>query len=253
MRSNKWRLAAMAPTLMGGLALMALGCGSSSSTSPAATNTTLPAGYDQFGSNVQVARSGDYVVIQTTDVPDHKSPYFAATDSRYEAYNGANPNFQLNPNRILIQQVTLRIPATPTAAANPQATPLGPIGVALNGVLIFNQYAGPGRPLTNEIDTFDQYDGHPQQTGQYHYHVEPTWLTGTLGKEALLGFLLDGFPVYGPMEGGANVANADLDAYHGHLGPTAEYPNGIYHYHVTGTDPYINGSGFYGTPGTVSN
>jgi hypothetical protein len=46
--------------------------------------------------------------------------------------------------------------------------------------------------------------------------------------------------------------NSQLDAYHGHTGPTADYPAGIYHYHITTTDPYINGNGFYGKPGTVS-
>ena len=64
--------------------------------------------------------------------------------------------------------------------------------------------------------------------------------------------MLDGFPVYGPEENGRRVTNADLDAYHGHVGPTADYPNGIYHYHITDEDPYINGSGFFGTAGTVS-
>jgi hypothetical protein len=132
------------------------------------------------------------------------------------------------------------------------ATPLGAIGIAVNGVPMFNQYAAGGAPLTGEINSFDQYNGHPQQTGVYHYHMEPTYLTANKGKDALMGFLLDGFPVYGPMENGTTVTNASLDAYHGHTGATADYPNGIYHYHITATDPYINGSGFYGTAGTVT-
>ncbi|MFM7852722.1 MAG: YHYH protein [Flammeovirgaceae bacterium] len=88
--------------------------------------------------------------------------------------------------------------------------------------------------------------------GGYHYHVEPLYLTTANGKSALLGFLLDGFPVYGPNENGKTITNTDLDAYHGHTGVTTEYPNGIYHYHITSADPYINGSGYYGVPGTVS-
>ena len=128
---------------------------------------------------------------------------------------------------------------------------LFPIGMALNGVAIFNQYAAGGQPLTGEIDTFDQYDGHPQQTGTYHYHAEPYYLTRA-SKEALLGVLLDGYPVYGPMENGKAITNADLDAAHGHTTATKEFPNGIYHYHTTSTAPYINGSGFTGVPGTTS-
>jgi hypothetical protein len=85
----------------------------------------------------------------------------------------------------------------------------------------------------------------------YHYHAEPFSLTARLGKDALLGFLLDGYPVYGPQENGGPVDQSSLDALHGHTHPTAQYPGGISHYHVTATAPYINGSGFRGVPGTV--
>jgi hypothetical protein len=227
-------------------------CACDSSSQSEVESGSLPAVFEQFTDEVDVYLEGNTVVLQATSVPNHSSPYFNTSDSRYEAYNGINSNFQLNPNQIASQNFTFRIPLNPTEAVAKSATPLGPIGVATNGVAIFNQYAGPNRPLTNEIDTFDQYDGHPQQSGVYHYHVEPTFLTGTAGKEALVGFLLDGFPVYGPMENGAIVSNTDLDAYHGHSGVTSDYPEGIYHYHITSEDPYINGSGFFGTPGSVS-
>jgi hypothetical protein len=208
--------------------------------------------YAYFHSNVEVGIDGATVVIRSDGVPTHGSPYFNAGDSRYEAYNGTNGSFQLNPNRIAEQQLTFRIPVAPSPAGFNAATPLGPIGVSVNGVPIFNQYAGPDRPLTFEIDSFDQYNGHPQQTGQYHYHVEPVALTTELGEDALIGVLLDGYPVYGPLENGSYVTNADLDALHGHVGATPEFPEGIYHYHITSEDPYINGAGFYGTAGTVS-
>lgn len=213
---------------------------------------SVPAVFSHFASTVEVSLDGDYVVLRTNDVPDHGSPYFAQGDARYEAYNGSNANFQLNPNRISEQQLTFRIPVSPSEDPSHSSTPLGPIGIAVNGVAIFNQYAGPNRPLSYEIDSFDQYNGHPQQTGVYHYHVEPLHITGTQGRSALVGFLLDGYPVYGPEENGKLLTDEDLDAYHGHVGPTADYPDGIYHYHVTLEDPYINGSGFYGHAGTVS-
>ena len=216
------------------------------------TATDLPAVFTQFSSDIEVYVEGDFVVLRTNNIPDHNSPYFQTSDDRYEAYNGDNTGFILNPNRIREQDFTFRIPINPTEATNKEATPLGPIGIAVNGVAIFNQYAGPNRPLTFEIDSFDQYNGHPQRTGVYHYHVEPLYLTANNGKEALVGFLLDGFPVYGPEENGQRVINGDLDAYHGHFGATPDYPDGIYHYHITDQDPYINGSGFFGAAGTVS-
>jgi hypothetical protein len=203
-----------------------------------------------FGSTVTVYMDGNTVVVESNAIPSHKSPYFGAADSRYEA--DSESGFHANPNLIAAQTLTFRIPATPTPATSPQATPLGPIGVALNGVPLFNQYAAGRAPLTSEVVSFDQYGGHPQQTDQYHYHVEPLALTAQFGRSALLGYLLDGYPVYGPMEDGVTLKSSDLDVYHGHFKATADYPAGVYHYHVTADSPYINGDGFYGIPGTVS-
>ena len=194
------------------------------------TTEEVPVVFDKFNSSVEVYIEGNFVVLKSNGIPDHKSPY-----------------------SISAQSLTFKIPVNPQEASTHSSSPLGPIGIAINGVPIFNQYAGPNQPLTNEINSFDQYNGHPQQSGQYHYHVEPLYITVNKGKSALLGFLLDGFPVYGPEENSKTITNADLDDYHGHFGVTADYPNGIYHYHITSSDPYINGDGFFGTAGTVSN
>lgn len=220
-------------------------------TTPTSISSDAPAMYSQFGNGVQISVEGATVVIRATGIPDHKSPYFATNDSRYQAYNGSNSAFAINPNRIVEQSLVFRIPVTPTRLSTPSPTPLGPIGVSVNGVPIFNQYAGPNQPLAGEINSFDQYAGHPAPGGQYHYHVEPVYLTRT-SREALVGVLLDGYPVYGPIENGVLLTSANLDAAHGHSTATKEFPNGIYHYHTTGDAPYINGSGFAGSPGTVS-
>lgn len=229
-----------------------IACKKSSATTGTTTPQALPALFSKFNSGLQIYTEGNFVVIKTNSVPDHKSPYFATTDSRYEAYNGSNASFMINPNRIIDQGLTFKIPITPAESSSKSATPLGPIGVSTNGVAIFNQYAGPAQPLTNEINSFDQYNGHPQQTGQYHYHVEPKYITTQKGKSALVGVLLDGFPVYGPVENGITLTSSNLDAYHGHTAATADFPSGIYHYHITADAPYINGNGFWGTAGTVT-
>jgi len=229
--------------------------GQNTNTGTTTNNASLPEVFKQFNTSLQIYLEGNFVVIKSNGLPDHKTPYYKDTQwasTLYEAYNGTNARFNLNPNRITSQSLTFKIPVSPAKVGSTTATPLGPIGVSLNGVPFFNQYAAQRAPLTNEINSFDQYNGHPQQQGQYHYHVEPTYLTTKKGKDVLLGFLLDGFPVYGPMENGKTISNSDLDAYHGHSHATKDYPNGIYHYHITSTDPYINGNGFYGSPGTVS-
>ena len=217
--------------------------------------TDVPAVYKKIYNAKEIYIQSGYVVIKTSTLPDHKSPYYRGTKwatAQYEAYNGTNPLFNQNPNIIAESTFTFKIPLNPVVATTHSSTPMGPMGVAINGVPIFNQYAAGGSPLTGEINSFDQYYGHPQQQGMYHYHAEPYYLTAQKGKEALMGFLLDGFPVYGPNEGGKAITNADLDVYHGHTAVTADYPAGIYHYHTTAADPYINGNQFYGTPGTIS-
>lgn len=197
--------------------------------------------------------NGDFLEITTNGLPDHKSPYWNQGNSMYEAYNGTNPNWNKNPNVIQTQNITFKIPLYPKEASIKEATSLGPIGVSLNGVVFYNQYAGPNnQPLTNEINSFDQYLGHPQNSGQYHYHIEPVYLTNKLGKSSFIGLLADGFPVYGPEENGSTVTSSDLDDYHGHVSITSDFPDGIYHYHITSDDPYLNGSGYYGTPGNIS-
>lgn len=214
----------------------------------------IPAAFKLFDEKMEMYIDGDYMVIESDNVPNHPSPYFSNSDSRYEAYNGSNGSYNQNPNNIDEQTFVYRIPLNPSEATNKSNTNLGSIGIAINGVSLFNQYAGPNnQPLTNEIDSFDQYNGHPQRTGVYHYHFEPIYLSSEHGRGAFLGFLLDGFPVYGPEENGVMLTSDDLDEYHGHFGSTPEYPDGIYHYHFTEDDPYLNGGQFFGTPGTQTN
>lgn len=236
--------------------LIGLNCSDNSAVSSSVNNSNVPDVYKKIYGAKEMYLEGDYIVIKTSDLPEHKSPYYQGTqwaDSMYEAYNGPNPNFQLAPNRIVSQSLTFKLPVNPSVDPNHKPTPLGPIGISLNGVVIFNQYAGNGAPLTNEINTFDQYNGHPQMSGVYHYHVEPLYILNKTSDSSIVGFLLDGFPVYGPKENGKTITNSDLDSYHGHFGVTEDYPNGIYHYHTTSEAPYINGDGFYGYQGTVTN
>lgn len=234
------------------------GCSKPSDNNNTSNNNSaiVPEIFKKIYGATSITSDGTYVYIKSNGTPDHKSIYYAANNALYENFSGSTfggVNFTKNPNAIGSQNYTFKIPINPSEAGSKQATPLGPIGVSVNGVPFFNQYAGPNQPLTNEIISFDQGWGHPAPGGLYHYHVEPIYLTRTkLTRSSLLGFLLDGFPVYGPEENGTAVTEAALDSYHGHKHATTEYPNGIYHYHVTDKDPYINGSGFFGTPGTVS-
>lgn len=208
---------------------------------------------DKFeGTGLSYEIAGDFVIFTTQDLPNHTSPYWPAGNALYSEYTGRNPSYRKNPNTIAAQNIVFTIPLYPSEATVKEATPLGAIGISRNGVVFYNQYAGPDLPLTTEINSFDQWLGHPQGTGQYHYHIEPVYLTNEFGKDAFLGLLADGLPVYGPVEGDHIVTNDDLDAFHGHFSETTDFPEGIYHYHITSEDPYLNGSGYFGTPGNIT-
>ena len=210
-------------------------------------NTDLPGGFAGFiDEYTDVYISGNYVVVETTGVPNHESPYWGAGHPNYSSpHSGMN----VNPNVITAQNFKFYIPLNPSVANSVSSTPLGAIGVSLSGVPFYNQYAGPNnQPLDNEIASFDNYYGHPQQTGQYHYHWEPTYLTMT-DPSILVGYSLDGFPVYGPVNQTDGQYPTDLDDLNGHTHVTEEYSDGIYHYHATSTVPYLIG-GFRGQVGS---
>ena len=214
-----------------------------------------------YGVTSNIYQENNWVYINVNSLPDHGSPYYEGTqweESLYLPYDGSNPfvsNFILNPNRISLQNILFKIPRNPTQSSIINPTQMGPIGVALNGIPFYNQYGAGGNPLDQEINSFDQYNGHPApgpSGGRYHYHMEPFWLTDNYGRDALIGFLLDGYPIYGPEENGLDLISSDLDEFHGHFHENQDFPNGIYHYHITADAPYLNGLGYYGLPGTVT-
>ena len=239
--------------------LFILSCSKDDGATTTSSSQVVPAVYSKiYGTTAAITSDGTFVTIKTNGTPDHKSPYYPTSNALYETYSGTTfggGTFVRNPNIIATQNLTFRIPLKPLMAATHSATSLGAIGVALNGVALYNQYAGPNnQALTSEINSFDKYYGHPTGTSQYHYHVEPLYLTTVKStKSGLMGFLLDGFPVYGPQEENGNtVVSSNLDVYHGHTHSTVDFPNGTYHYHFTADAPYLNGNGYYGTAGTVT-
>ena len=141
-----------------------ISCNSSSTEEPedpASTSYNITPILSKFnGTGLTVSINGNFVTFTTQNLPDHKSPYWPTNNALYEAYNGSNSSFHLNPNRISSQNISITVPLNPAEASNKQATSLGPIGISRNGVVFYNQYAGPNnQALTNEINSFDQYSG----------------------------------------------------------------------------------------------
>ncbi|GAB3908832.1 hypothetical protein GCM10028803_45240 [Larkinella knui] len=245
-------------TLAMGFSITACKNSDDSTTPDAGTTvgTDVPAVYKKIYGASEIYVEGNYIVVKSKGLPDHKTPYYKGTQWESALYvNDTRSGFKANSNTISSFSYVFKIPKTPAVAATHKALGAATIGVAINGVPIFNQYQMENQLLTpgaGEYVSFDLYGGHPTPFSEYHYHVEPNYLTATKGSSALIGFLLDGFPLYGPVENGKTLTSNDLDAYHGHTTVTADYPTGIYHYHTTADAPYINGNGYYGTAGTWS-
>jgi hypothetical protein len=209
----------------------------------------------KFSCSVTLTKSGSNVVIATKNIPDTKSFYYNTTDACYEALSSTAR--KANPNKIASKNVSLTVPYAPTAAATPSATPEGIIGIALNGVAIYDNSAAPGDDIFNEEATFDKCDGHPDMSSTYHYHTEPSSISNSDDK--FIGVLRDGFPIYGRNDYNTSTAASGLDSAGGKTGKTVDSPNtDVYHYHLNmqsnGTkSAYFISAGYYkGTPGACT-
>lgn len=165
-----------------------------------------------------------------------------------------DPAYQIdrNPNSIKTQTLSYSLPANPGVAHSASCVPMGAIGVALDGVAIYNALDDGGRDaVAHEVQ--DLCNGHPQQQGAYHYHGPSSCMPHSQEKNALVGYALDGFGIYSMYDAnGREYTNADLDECHG-LTSEIEW-NGkkvsMYHYVLTQEYPYTIGC-FRGSP--VSN
>lgn len=198
--------------------------------------------------NVVVSFTSTHLLIRSHNLPNHPTAVFP---DRLRGLDG-------NPNYIQERVTTHRIPLEPKVNANhvamknannnDHALPMGPIGVAVNGVVFFN----PFDHLLDEdaVWRLDRCCGHPSPRSQYHYHKYPAcvktpWSDDGAGHSPLIGFANDGFPVYGPYESTGLLAKDDssrpLNEFNLH-----EDPERGPHYHVTpGKFPHIIG-GFWG-------
>ncbi len=195
--------------------------------------------------NLRITHDERCLIIRSQGYPNHPTAIF--------------PNSG-NPNSIRVQDFTFRLPLEPKLADSITRVPMGPIGMALNGVVFFNPFEMEGMNAVAGYSEvwLDSCCGHPQQTGVYHYHKYPTCVKSPFkddGKQhsPVIGFAFDGFPIYGPYEADGKMAkdlegSQALDVCNGH----SDKERG-YHYHVTpGRFPYIVG-GYAGVPERSNN
>ena len=173
----------------------------------------------------EVYSSASWVYVRSTGLGSHTmGPWYLNA-----AHTTAFPNYPVN------QKAFYRIPRTPTVSVTKTLTALGAIGYFVDGISMFDSRdgyvwtgsaeAGNGtgywnrEAYVNEGVTFDPGYAHQEQTGNHHYHANPIALRYLLGDHVdfnsttktysestnavtkhspILGWVRDGFPVYGP-------------------------------------------------------
>ncbi|MFO0802906.1 MAG: YHYH protein [Gemmataceae bacterium] len=198
---------------------------------------------------VAVSFTETHLVMKSKNLPNHPVAVFP---DRSRFLDG-------NPNVIREQRDTWSIPLAPKpnpnrapamTQENKRGLPMGPIGVAVNGVVFFNPFDHIAE--ADAVWRLDRCCGHPSPMSEYHYHKYPVcvntpWADDGSDHSPLIGFAFDGFPVYGPYEAKGVLAKDSKDS------PLNEYnlhddPVRGPHYHVTpGKFPHIIG-GYWGEP-----
>ena len=192
------------------------------------------------------------------------------------------PFVKMTPHSLAPQSLTIKFPRSPkvAAASTNVVNMLGTAGVTVSGLLIYPITEGAipvesafGDPYYNKM--LDKCGGHTGPASEYHYHVLMTIAICNLKNTAVLGYAIDGFPIYGPtgclnvkctkkakMNSGyeliGNPQKNVWDAYKYNATPSSTVldecngrvqPDGTYGYHATLSFPYIFGC-FKGTPTT---
>lgn len=108
------------------------------------------------------------------------------------------------PNALAPQNFTWKFPLKPTKAATPTSIEnrLGTLGFSVTGIAIYGPTEGPmpaaeayGDPVGNGL--LDRCGGHTGPSSDYHYHtIIYTDAACNFETSQLVGFAIDGFPIY---------------------------------------------------------
>ena len=207
----------------------------------------------------KMSTSGDYVNLYFNGKPPYETWYYdgGANDINYNPIGSpvcppgppsGDCYFQV-PNNIAEVDYVISIPVNPVPIdGNPKGQnsvdgiynstdaneyPLGTIGVALNGVNVYNPVAAGDDLIEDEMYGFDLYSGHPDFEGAYHYHSTsqgplevlkhkmPNHVTQTTPGSTeieLYGITCDGIVIMGCTELDKSSPDfSSLDAQHGHV------------------------------------
>ncbi len=134
------------------------------------------------------------------------------------------------------------IPLLPAFAVSSTSVVDGPLGVAVNGVPIFNpcKQGGCQNGDTKVLGELDICNGHAGRADDYHYHAAPTCLMSTQQSSWWnthpVGWALDGYAIFGYNNPDGSTPTRDTCGGTTMTGVTTP---GSYAYHVTDVSPYV--------------
>lgn len=176
--------------------------------------------------------TGDTRVLAGNDLPSHTTGIFPIQSS-----DPAFP-YDKNPNAIKSQSFTDTLPLNPTYSDTPYCMG-GEAGIMLTGVALFSGFDAQLRDAA-AYEVQDSCNGHPQVSGEYHYHSLSSCITD-VSETNVIGYALDGFPITGPkVAPDKYLTTDDLDECHGITSDVMLNGKMIttYHYVMTEDFPY---------------
>ena len=196
------------------------------------TISALHPAFAEFDTNeTTIYLSGADVVIETTGLPNHTTPYWSESHALYVAPTVTNTG-QMTPTRIDTSgrdnSSSVTVSTSPDLANSTTATALGAIGVAVSGAYLYNDQEGNGA-LNAAVGSLDYSGAHIGPT-DYHYHLEP--LAFSDDDDKLNGIISDGFFIYGRKCNSTGTYPENLDASGGHTSLTQHTDIAEYHYHI---------------------
>ena len=196
------------------------------------TISALHPAFAEFDTNeTTIYLSGADVVIETTGLPNHTTPYWSESHALYVAPTVTNIG-QMTPTRIDTSNrdnsSSVTVSTSPDLASAATATALGAIGVAVSGAYLYNDQEGNGA-LNAAVGSLDYSGAHIGPT-DYHYHLEP--LAFSDDDDKLNGIISDGFFIYGRKCNSTGTYPENLDASGGHTSLTQHTDIAEYHYHI---------------------
>ena len=191
----------------------------------------------RWTTNVSVSVSADTWSFRSDGIPESTflASHYAVPSTPLDV-SAAGASVIATSQVLRNQNYSLTLPTTPKYSSTTTPTALGPIGVMLDGAVLYNPYEANKATVATR-DNFsvtangttasflDSCDGHPGPGGMYHYHGLPDCLvqyatTGTVAqttsvssfsgtttppvaetnaaarKPVVLGFALDGYGIY---------------------------------------------------------